>query len=204
MLALSWPMDDTVCCSEAAAVSVRDDRSALPEAISPDAVLMPVGWDIYLRVHEIGSHSLLGSLGIAALSALVVRLSVRGSRYPRLVAAAWIGGLSHLALDILSGAQVLLGWPLTNGRMSLPLVAMAEPVLIAIFLIGSFALLMAGSQARRQRLAAAVVLAVALYFTRVDLRKEREKDEARHTATMDVLNAIKSFMEVIKDRIPRS
>jgi predicted membrane chloride channel (bestrophin family) len=50
----------------------------------------------------------------------------------------------------------------------------------------------------------AVVLAVALYFTRVDLRKEREKDEARHTATMDVLNAIKSFMEVIKDRIPRS
>jgi membrane-bound metal-dependent hydrolase YbcI (DUF457 family) len=144
------------------------DRGTIPAvmlgALAPDvdALLMPVGWDIYLRVHEIGTHSLLGSLGIAALTALVVRLSVRGSRYAPLVVAAWAGGLSHLALDILSGAQVRLGWPFADGRLSLPLVAMAEPVVIAIFLIGSIVLLV--RKRRRQRLAAIVVLAVTFLF----------------------------------------
>lgn len=147
------------------------DRGTIPAvmlgALAPDvdALLMPVGWDIYLRVHEIGTHSLLGSLVMAALTALVVRLSVRGSRYAPLVVAAWAGGLSHLTLDILSGAQVRLGWPFADGRMSLPLVAMAEPVVIAIFLIGSIVLLLVRKRpARRQRLAAVVVLAVTFLF----------------------------------------
>ena len=136
-------------------------------ALAPDAdaVLMPFGWDIYLRVHEVGTHSAPGSLAIAALTALVVRSCVPGSRYPSLVAAAWAGGLSHLALDILSGAQVALGWPLTDSRLSLPLVAMAEPVLIAIFFGGSMVLLAARkSPPQRQRLAAIGILAVAFLF----------------------------------------
>ena len=136
-------------------------------ALAPDAdaVLMPFGWDIYLRAHEVGTHSALGSLAIAALTALVVRVSVRGSRYPPLVAAAWAGGLSHLVLDILSGAQVGLEWPLTDSRMSLPLVAMAEPVLIAIFFTGSMVLLaVRKTPPRRQRLAAIGILTVAFLF----------------------------------------
>ena len=136
-------------------------------ALAPDvdAVLMPFGWDVYLRAHEIGTHSLLGSLAIAALTALAVRLSIRGSRYSPLVPAAWAGSLSHLALDILSGAQVGVGWPLTDSRMSLPLVAMAEPVLIAIFFTGSVALIaVRTSPAPRQRLTAIGVLTVAFLF----------------------------------------
>ena len=136
-------------------------------ALAPDAdaMLMPFGWDIYLRAHEVGTHSALGSLAIAALTAFVVRVSVRGSRYPPLVAAAWAGGLSHLALDILSGAQVALGWPLTDSRMSLPLVAMAEPVLMAIFFSGSLVLLAARkTRPQRQRLAAVGILTVAFLF----------------------------------------
>ena len=130
-----------------------------------DAVLMPFGWDIYLRAHQIGTHSALGSLAIAALTAFVVRVSVRDSRFPRLVAAAWAGGLSHLALDILSGAQVGLGWPLIDRRISLPLVAMAEPVLIAIFCAGSMVLFAARkSPPQRQRLAAIGMLTVAFLF----------------------------------------
>ena len=145
------------------------DRGTIPAvvlgALAPDidALLMPFGWDIYLRVHEIGTHSLLGSLGIVALTALIVRLAVRGSRYPPLAVAAWAGSLSHLALDVLSGAQVRLGWPLADGRTSLPLVAMAEPVVIAIFLVGSILLLVA-RPARRQRPAAIAVLAVTFLF----------------------------------------
>ena len=73
------------------------DRGTIPAvmlgALAPDvdALLMPVGWDIYLRVHEIGTHSLLGSLGIAALSALLVRLSSEAAA----IATARAGGLGR-------------------------------------------------------------------------------------------------------------
>ena len=38
--------------------------AAILGALSPDAdsVLMPAGWDIHLRFHEIGTHSLAGSI----------------------------------------------------------------------------------------------------------------------------------------------
>ncbi|MEO8259062.1 MAG: metal-dependent hydrolase [Acidobacteriota bacterium] len=136
-------------------------------ALAPDvdAVLMPAGWDIYLRAHEIGTHSLLGSLGIAVLTAVIVRVLIRGGRFQTLVPAAWAGSLSHLALDILSGAQIRLGWPLTDVRTSLPLVAMAEPVLMAIFVVGMIVLIaVRNSPARRQRFAAVGVLTAAFLF----------------------------------------
>jgi membrane-bound metal-dependent hydrolase YbcI (DUF457 family) len=180
-------------------------RGTLPAvmlgALAPDvdAVLMPFGWDIYLRAHEIGTHSIVGSLGIAALTALVVRLCLlvpfapfrragflrvdrdhvgrvlldppvplnppdRG-RYLPLVAAAWAGCLSHLALDVLSGARVRLGWPLADSRMSLPFVAMGEPIVIAIFLAGWIVLFAFRKRPpQRQRLTAIVVLAVIFLF----------------------------------------
>lgn len=49
-----------------------------------------------------------------------------------------------------------------------------------------------------------VVMAIMWYLTRQDLKEEMKKDDARHAATLDVLNSIKTFMEVIKDRLPRS
>jgi hypothetical protein len=50
---------------------------------------------------------------------------------------AWIGALSHIALDVLSGARIQIGWPLVPGRASLPLVAMADPWLLAILAAGA-------------------------------------------------------------------
>src|SRR5215210_1640682 len=73
-----------------AAVRTPRGRGMIPAvmlgALAPDAdaVLMPFGWDIYLRAHEVGTHSALGCLAMAALTALAVRLFVRGSRYPAL------------------------------------------------------------------------------------------------------------------------
>ena len=52
-----------------------------------DAVFMPFGWDFYLRIHQGGTHSLIGSMASAALTAAVVRLR------PNAVA---IGGCSWL------------------------------------------------------------------------------------------------------------
>jgi hypothetical protein len=57
-----------------------------------------------------------------------------------LVLAGSAGSLSHVAFDVISGAHIRLGWPFRHERTSLPLVAMADPWLIAICAIGALAL----------------------------------------------------------------
>lgn len=132
-------------------------------ALAPDvdAVVMPFGWDLYLRAHEVGTHSLAGSLPVAGAAALAVRAFARGSRTSDLFGAAWLGCLSHIALDVLSGARIQIGWPLVPGRVSLPLVAMGEPWLLAIFVAGAIALAMSP---HRPRGAAIAVVAGAAAF----------------------------------------
>jgi inner membrane protein len=116
--------------------------AAMLGAIAPDVdvLLVPTGWDIYLRAHEIGTHSVLGSLATASAAAALVRASVRSSRYLPLLAGASIGALSHLALDLLCGGRLRVGWPFFDARLSVPLVAMADPWLVAIFSSGALAL----------------------------------------------------------------
>jgi membrane-bound metal-dependent hydrolase YbcI (DUF457 family) len=137
--------------------------AAILGALSPDVdlLLAPAGWDIYLRAHEAGTHSIAGALLVAAVSASIVRGLVRSSRYAPLAAAAAAGALSHLALDVISGARIRLAWPLVERRFPLPLVAMADPWLVAIFVAGLLAL-WPGRQ--RLRTAARFMLATAIAF----------------------------------------
>jgi membrane-bound metal-dependent hydrolase YbcI (DUF457 family) len=115
--------------------------AAIFGALLPDAdlFLAPVGWDIYLRAHAAGTHSIAGGLLIAGASAAIVRGFARGSRYAPLAAAAAAGAMSHLALDVISGARIRLAWPFADTRVALPLVAMADPWLVAIFVAGLLA-----------------------------------------------------------------
>jgi membrane-bound metal-dependent hydrolase YbcI (DUF457 family) len=138
--------------------------AAVLGALAPDidAVLMPFGWDRYLRGHEIGTHTIAGSIVLACLVAALVRVFARRSRFIDLLWPAWLGCLSHVALDIMSGAQVQIAWPLGDGRISLPLVAMAEPWLVAIFVAGAIGVALA--QARRRRAAAAVLVIVGIFL----------------------------------------
>jgi membrane-bound metal-dependent hydrolase YbcI (DUF457 family) len=135
-------------------------------AVAPDvdALLMPAGWDIYLRAHEIGTHSVLGSIATACAAAAIVRAFTHGSRYWTLLAGASIGTLSHLALDLLSGGRLRAGWPLLDGRISVPLVAMADPWLAAIFSAGAVALWIGR---RQPRSAALFTMATAAAFLAV-------------------------------------
>jgi membrane-bound metal-dependent hydrolase YbcI (DUF457 family) len=147
----------------AAARDERRNRTigaaAILGALAPDtdSALVFAGWDRYVRAHQFGTHSLLGALAMAGLAALVVdraattvvldprraALSGRPVRperphllhRPALFAAAAAGAMSHVALDLLSGARIAIAWPLFNGRVSAPLVAMADPWLIAICLL---------------------------------------------------------------------
>jgi membrane-bound metal-dependent hydrolase YbcI (DUF457 family) len=134
--------------------------AAILGALSPDvdSALVFAGWDRYVRAHQFGTHSLLGALTMAMLAALIVdraseairrrrraaqafRPAHRGAgspdglRYRAVLSAAAAGALSHVALDLLSGARIAIAWPLFNGRVSAPLVAMADPWLIAVCLV---------------------------------------------------------------------
>jgi membrane-bound metal-dependent hydrolase YbcI (DUF457 family) len=129
-------------------------------ALSPDldAILMPFGWDRYLRVHEIGSHSILGTVGCALLTAAAVKIVTR-SQYKTLAFYAWVGAISHVLLDLLSSARLRPGWPIVDTVVSLPAVAMADPWLLALCAAGGLCFWLF-NDAR----AARIVLAVTTIF----------------------------------------
>jgi membrane-bound metal-dependent hydrolase YbcI (DUF457 family) len=134
-------------------------------ALSPDVdfVLMPVGWDIYLRAHEIGTHTFAGALITGLASAGLVRLAVRRARYATLAVAAVGGAFSHLAADVASGARLRPAWPLVDTVVSAPLVAMGDPWPIAILVAGAVALWR--MRLRRLAVARAALLALVAFLT---------------------------------------
>lgn len=143
--------------------------AALIGALAPDidCVLMPFGWDIYLRFHQAGTHSVLGATVLGGVVGLLLpaRLAPKASGRARplaLALAATLAALTHLSLDVLSGAPLALGWPLVGTRMTLPLVAMADPWLVALFSAGGIAMWLA--RPHLWRVAAAVLIAVSLLF----------------------------------------
>ncbi len=120
-------------------------------SLSPDldALFMPVGWDIYLRVHEIGTHSIIGTVACAALTALVVRVFSPHRSFRVLALAAWAGALSHVLLDLLSSARLRPAWPISDTVVSLPAVAMADPWMLALCVAGPVAIAVARYGAKR-------------------------------------------------------
>ncbi len=137
--------------------------AAVLGAASPDldAVVMPFGWDRYLRVHEIGTHTIVGTVGCALLVAAVVRVFARGSPYRSLIAAAWVGAVSHILLDLLSSARLKPAWPFVDAIVSLPVVAMADPYLLALCVAGPLSLWLTRDQKHR---AARTVLTLMAMF----------------------------------------
>jgi membrane-bound metal-dependent hydrolase YbcI (DUF457 family) len=134
--------------------------AAILGALSPDvdAAIAFSGWDRYVRFHEFGTHSLAGAFAMACLTAVVVGAVGRFRDRRRdgdaktaalhrtlpgfgvLFAAAVAGAMSHLILDIVCGGRIRLGWPLVQDRVTVPLVAMADPWFIAICVVGLLAL----------------------------------------------------------------
>ena len=138
--------------------------AAVLGSLSPDldAAVMPLGWDRYLRVHEVGTHTIVGSLACALVTAAVVLAFARQTRYSWLTLSAWIGAVSHILLDLVSSARMRPGWPFVDAVVSLPLVAMADPWLFTLCVCGPVALWIAGRSRGRQT--GAMVLAVLAVF----------------------------------------
>ena len=163
--------------------------AAMLGSLTPDidAAFMPFGWDRYLRVHEIGTHSILGALACAVLTGGVIWPARRETRFTWLLGGAAIAALGHLALDVVSGAALRLFWPFADRHVTLPLVAMADPILLSLLVAGVIALIAAGRH--RQRLAAGIALAVVGLFLSVKgmlaLNALHAYESARPTETVD-------------------
>jgi membrane-bound metal-dependent hydrolase YbcI (DUF457 family) len=175
-----------IVIGRAVVAAARDERrnrligaAAILGALAPDAdsALAFAGWDRYVRAHQSGTHSLLGALAMAGLAAVVVDRSAKAfavrrdatssakasaERFPTLFIAAAAGAMSHLALDLLSGARIAVGWPLVDRRVSLPLVAMADPWLVAMSL--AWLLLLWPARIDLRRASRALVAAAAIFF----------------------------------------
>jgi membrane-bound metal-dependent hydrolase YbcI (DUF457 family) len=141
----------------------RTTAAAVLGALSPDldAIAIPFGWDRYLRLHEIGTHSLAGTLACALVTATLVRLFTRNASWKALAWSAWLGAASHVLLDLISSARIRVFWPLFDRQLSIPLVAMADPWLATILVTALPALWIAG---RYKRVMAAAMVAVTSAF----------------------------------------
>jgi membrane-bound metal-dependent hydrolase YbcI (DUF457 family) len=131
-------------------------------SLSPDvdAVLMPFGWDLYLRVHEIGTHTIGGAIACGLGTAAIVRRFATATSWTALSAAACAGSLGHLVLDLLSSGRLRAFWPIVDRQLSVPLVAMADPWLAALLGAGAVTLWLN----RRPQPTAVVAIALVVLF----------------------------------------
>ena len=164
--------------------------AAVLGALAPDvdAIMVPFGWDIYLRAHEIGTHSVAGALLVGGASGLIVaalaRVLVRTGRpdLRRFALAGIVGALSHVALDLVCGARIRLAWPFADGRVTLPLIAMADPWFVAMCVVALVAFV---ARRRRMRTVARALLVAEISLLCVKgvmLQRARHSSPVRSTS----------------------
>jgi len=132
-------------------------------ALSPDidAILMPFGWDIYLRFHEVGTHTIIGAFACGLLTAAVIGAVARSVSWRTLVAPAVVGAWSHVLLDLISSGRLRVLWPVHDRHFSVPLVAMADPWLASLLLAAAVALFM---RRRRRAIATVAILGMTAFL----------------------------------------
>jgi membrane-bound metal-dependent hydrolase YbcI (DUF457 family) len=97
-----------------------------------DAPLALYRFDLYLRAHAAGTHSLVGTLVGAVVLALTMRVMGRGSRLAPLFAASWVGTLGHVFWDIADGSNTRVLEPFSNAVFGWHVVTMAEPMVVVL------------------------------------------------------------------------
>jgi membrane-bound metal-dependent hydrolase YbcI (DUF457 family) len=152
--------------------------SLLPDV---DAVLMPTGWDRYLVAHEIGTHSLAGSLVLGALLAIGLGWWRPALKNGAIRAAAIAGTAGHVFWDLANGGDIRVFWPFSSLRIGGHLAAMADPVVLVPLLVFG---VVAFVWRRRARVAADVVLLAlaGVLVARVGLQHRALQAHARAVA----------------------
>lgn len=185
--------------------ALREERAATTPALvaattlgglapDVDVALVARGWDVYLRWHAAGTHSIVGTLVVALGTAALVHRYARGTPWPDLIVAAWIGALSHVFFDLVSGAVVQPFWPLWSWSASAPIVAMADPLAIACLLVGALAMYV---WPRVPRSAAALTLALLALLFGVKLTTRAWATDAYAQTTAAAGRAAQTTIEAV-------
>jgi inner membrane protein len=109
-------------------------------ALAPDLdiILQLYGDMPYLTHHRGLSHSIPGVLFISAVIAGVLWL-LFPAVHPGLVFVwSMLGAVSHIVLDILNSYGVKILWPFSQKKITLNLLVLVDPVIIAVFAVVMF------------------------------------------------------------------
>lgn len=111
-------------------------------ALAPDVDVAARLWDpmAAITVHRIGTHSFLGGTIVAIVVAALVWVVSR-ENFLRLFGVAYLGLLSHIALDVLTPFGTAVLWPLSDRRFALAQHYLIDPIFSALvlgFLVGTF------------------------------------------------------------------
>lgn len=132
-------------------------------ALSPDVDALAKLWDPLASIvtHRVATHSLLGGLALALVAAGVAR-AVGRDRFWRLAALAYLGVMSHVALDAFTPFGTALLWPADLRRWSVGSLHVIDPVVVLI-LIASLALLRWTHRRTTTRVARGALVVLASY-----------------------------------------
>ena len=111
-------------------------------ALAPDLDAAARLWDpmAAIAVHRTITHSFLGGAIVALVVAGLMRALCRDN-FPRLLAVAYIGIVSHIGLDLLTSFGTAFLWPISDRRFALAQHYLVDPIFSALalgFLVASF------------------------------------------------------------------
>jgi membrane-bound metal-dependent hydrolase YbcI (DUF457 family) len=149
-----------------------------------DAVVVTRGFDVYLATHASGTHSIVGTLVGAFIVAFTLRAlplrawgatgdKSRGSRLLPLFAASWVGTVGHVVGDLANGSDTRVLEPFSSAVFGWHLVAMGEPIVIAILAAGLLAAWWRSAHRRQIAVATLILLMSVLVLKRATQSQAR-------------------------------
>ena len=127
-----------------------------------DALLALWRFDLYLIAHAWGTHSLVGAVIEGPLLAAALLVLVPGACFAPLLAGSYIGIAGHIFWDLADGSDIKLLKPLGEATFGWHLVAMGDPIVLAVLAIGCGLAFWQPARARHFALATLVALSALL------------------------------------------
>ncbi|HYN07088.1 MAG TPA: metal-dependent hydrolase [Vicinamibacterales bacterium] len=146
-------------------------------SIAPDIdiLIAPAGWDRYLLIHEVGTHTVALAPVLALAAAAIISPFVPGARVRRVFWPALLGVvIGHLFFDLVSGSDMRLFEPFWTGRIGLHWIAMGDVLALGILAAGAVATLWRPRPAAAVMIVALSVLLIAKAWSQQRARSTLE------------------------------
>ncbi len=141
------PVTHVLACTALAHSAFDRTRLAMPTAIVAglavdlDWLSLFAGPEAYLRYHRVATHSIIGAVAVAIVTALAFwqvggKHPARPATLGPLLQVSLAAALLHVLFDVLNPHGVALFWPFSTKRHAWDLAEMLDPLLLAILLLG--------------------------------------------------------------------